>query len=301
MSRGALILLGSALLVAAGGMAQKGLPAFGSVEGPGSGFAGSVGSAAPSPASVGSAVATLDAAPLAPPQEDPANPPYNGRYTFIRIRYDVADMRGGFGGRGRGGGGGRGPAWGHDYPRAETNFAKILEATTLIDTYREGYSGRILRLDDPELFKYPIASIIEVGYWRPSDLEVLRLREYLLKGGFLIVDDFRGSSINNFQYQMNRVLPDYLLQYVPMDHDIFDSFFYIEDPSALVPPYGRDIPQYLGIFEDNDPQGRIMVMINWNQDLQEYWEFSDRGYYPIDLSNEAYQFGVNYLIYAFTH
>jgi hypothetical protein len=241
-------------------------------------------------------------------EEIPEGPTYNGRFTFVRIRYGdgASDLRTfGFGRRGRRGGYGRGgqAPWAHDYPRAETNFARILEATTFIDTYTDGNSGRVLSLDDPELFKYPIASIIEVGYWNPTDPEVQALRSYILKGGFLIVDDFRGTrEVENFAYQMQRVLPEYEIQYVPVDHEIYDSFFYIPDPLALLPPYGRYPPQYLGIFEGNDPEkGRLMVMINWNQDLQEYWEFSDRGYYPIDLSNEAYKFGVNYLVYAFTH
>jgi hypothetical protein len=237
-------------------------------------------------------------------------PPYNGKFTFVRLRYGGAgaDLRSfGFGGRGRRGGGGRGglAPWAHDYPRAETNFARILEATTLIDTYTEGASGRVLTLDDPELFKYPVASIIEVGYWNPTDEEVRSLRAWLLKGGFLIVDDTRqdrGFEFQNFETQMRRVLPGYEILLMPPEHEIYDSFFRIEDPQALVPPYGRHVPVYLGIFEDNDPvKGRVMVMINFNTDLQEYWEFSDRGYYPIDLSNEAYKFGINYLVYAFTH
>jgi hypothetical protein len=239
-------------------------------------------------------------------QNPEEGPEYNGRFTYVRIRFgdSDADMRD-LGTRSfrRGRGRGREAPWSHDWPRAEVNFAKILEATTYIDTYSEGAAGRILTLDDPELFKYPVATIIEVGYWRPSETEAANLREYLLKGGFLIVDDFRDEwAIQNFAYQMQRILPEYRIQYVSEDHEIFNSFFRIEDPMALVPPYGRNPPQYLALFEDNDPEnGRIMVMINWNQDLQEYWEFSDRGYYPIDLSNEAYQFGVNYLIYAFTH
>mgnify|MGYP001024410641 CR=1 FL=1 len=183
------------------------------------------------------------------------------------------------------------------------NFSKIVSATTFIDNYTGGNAGRILPLDDPDLFRYPIATIIEPGYWQPSDEEVAALRAWLLKGGFLIADDFRGNwEISNLQRQLLRALPDHFIQYVPDDHEIFNSFFYIEDPLALVPPYGYEPAQYLGLFEDNDVEnGRIMVMINWNQDLQEYWEFSDMGYYPIDLSNEAYQFGVNYLIYAMTH
>ena len=174
-----------------------------------------------------------------------------------------------------------------------------------IDTYRDGYAGKVITLDDPELFKYPVATIIEVGWWAPSDEEIQALRAYLLKGGFLIVDDNRderGHEWGNFQAQMRRALPEYQILPVPQDHGIFNSFFFIENPLSLVPPYGYYPATYYGIFEDNDPEeGRLMVMINWNQDLQEYWEFSDRGYYPIDLSNEAYQFGVNYLVYALTH
>ncbi len=240
-------------------------------------------------------------------QEENEGPEYNGQFTYVRIRFgdsggDLRNMGGGsFGRRGRGGS--RGSPWSHDWPRAEVNFAKILAATTFIDGFMEGYAGRILTLDDPELFKYPIATMIEVGYWAPSDEEVANLRDYLLKGGFLIIDDFRGDrALQNFNYQIRKVLPEYQLAYVPEDHEIFNSFFNIQDPYALVPPYGYEPPAYLGIFEDNDPEeGRLIVMINFNQDLQEYWEFSDQGYYPLDLSNEAYKFGVNYLIYAFTH
>jgi hypothetical protein len=233
-------------------------------------------------------------------------PEYNGRYTYVRIQYgaglrDMSSAMHSYGRRFR-----REPPWAHDYPRAETNFARILNATTFVDTYMEGASGRVLTLDDPELFKYPMATIIEVGYWNPSDAEVLGLKNYLLKGGFLVVDDTRderwGDNWRNLVFQMNRVLPGHQILQVPDDHDIFDSFFRIEDPLALLPPYGRYPPVYYGVFEDNDPEnGRLMVMINWNQDLQEYWEYSDQGYYPVDLSQEAYQFGINYVVYSYTH
>jgi len=247
---------------------------------------------------------TAWAALVQAPQES-SGPEYNGRFTYVRIRFGGGETdlrnfgRRGFGRRGRGGG----APWAHDWPRAEINFAKILEATTFIDTFAEDNAGRILTLDDPELFKYPVATIIEVGYWRPSDEEITKLRQYVLKGGFLIVDDFREDwTLQNFAAQIQRVLPGYRIQLVPEDHEIFNSFFRIEDPYSLVPPYGWNPPSYLGIFEDNDvEEGRLMVMLNFNQDLQEYWEFSDRGYYPIDLSNEAYKFGVNYMIYSFTH
>ncbi|MBW3535388.1 MAG: DUF4159 domain-containing protein, partial [Gemmatimonadetes bacterium] len=201
-----------------------------------------------------------------------SNPPYDGRFAFVRLRFGRGggDMRdfGAFGRRGRE------PIWAHDYPRAETNFLKILDATTYVGTDLEGRV--ILGLDDPELFRYPVAYIVEVGYWSPSEEEASALRSWLLKGGFLIVDDFRGPDIRNFEAQLQRVLPGARLLEVPNDHDIFDSFFHIPDPHALHPPTFRQYaPVYLGVYEDNDPERRLMIMVNYNQDMAEYWEFSD--------------------------
>lgn len=223
---------------------------------------------------------------------------YDGRFTFVRIRFESGgrSMRRGWFGRGGG------PLWAHDTPRAEQNFTRILKETTFVDPYDEGTSGRVLALDDPELFKYPVAYIVEVGYWQPTPAEVEGLRSYLRKGGFLIVDDFRGGDLRNFEAQMRRVLPGARILPLAADHRIFDSFFRIEDPESLAPPtYPQFPPMYLGIFEENDPSKRLMAVINYNNDIAEYWEYSDRGYYPIDLSNEAYKYGVNYIIYAMTH
>lgn len=230
-------------------------------------------------------------------EDEGDGPAYDGRFTFVRVRWD--DGRGGRGLRGFRGGGE--PLWAHDMRRgAERNFARILEETTFVGPSLE---GKVLTLDDPELFRYPVAYIVEVGYWQPGEAEIEGLRSYLLKGGFLIVDDFRGDrEMWNFEAQVRRVLPGAVLQPLPDDHEIFDSFFHIPDPAALAPPtYQQYVPLYLGIFEDNDPNGRLMAVINFNQDIAEYWEYSDMGYYPIDLSNEAYKFGVNYIVYAMTH
>ena len=227
------------------------------------------------------------------PDGDPA---YDGRFTFLRIQFET----GGRGMRGFGFNSDGEPPWAHDTPRAERHLAKILEEVTSLSPYMDG--GKILRFDDPELFRYPLAYIVEVGFWQPTDAEVEGLRNFLLKGGFLIVDDFRGPDITNFQVQMHRVLPGALLMPVEASHDVFDSFFHIADPLSLAPPTYTDyVPVYLGIFEHNDPTHRLMAIVNYNNDLAEYWEFADQGYYPIDLSNEAYKFGVNYVVYAMTH
>ena len=252
----------------------------------------------------GEALATP--APWAPPGGPAAapddGPPYDGRFTFVRIRWEAGGggqgLRG-FGRYGRGRGGGE-ALWEHDMRRgAERHFAKILDEMTFVGPSLE---GRVLTFDDPELFRYPVSYIVEVGYWRPTEAEVEGLRAYLLKGGFLIVDDFRGwGALANFEEQMQRVLPGTRLLQVEARHPIFDSFFHIPDPLSMIPAYGDEPPVYLGIFEDNDVEGRLMAIVNYNNDLGEYWEFSDVGYYPIDLSNEAYKFGVNYVVYAMTH
>ena len=82
---------------------------------------------------------------------------------------------------------------------------------------------------------------------------------------------------------------------------MFHSFFEINDPHSMVPPYGGLPPLFYGLFENNDRNGRLMAIANVNNDIGEYWEFSDTGYAPVDLSNEAYKFGVNYFIYGLTH
>ena len=270
------------------------------VAGPGSSAAG-IG-AAPL---LGSASPSLADAPPPPLLRAPASTlpqqfdevPYDGRFTFLRVYFES----GGGGMRGFGGGrGSRGePPWAHDYPRAETNFAKILAETTMMTPFMGG--SRVLAMDDPEIFKYPVIYMVEVGYWRPSDAEVQALGDYLRKGGFLIVDDFRDRQIYSFLDVLQRALPGIQPREMPTDHGIFDAFFRIEDPYALIPPYGRSQPLYLGLFEDNDVGGRLMAILNYNNDIAEYWEFSDRGYYPIDLNNDAFKFGVNYIVYAMTH
>jgi hypothetical protein len=218
--------------------------------------------------------------------------PYDGLYQFVRIRYDVAG-RGGFGR------GGREPMWAHDYPRADRNFLKIVDEATHVRTRLDG--ANVLTADDPRLFQHPIAYIVEVGSWNPDEDEVAALSAYLRKGGFVIVDDFRGRfALDNLAYQIDRMLPGSRMLPLDASHDIFDSFFRII-PDEVIPPYGNEPPVWFGVFEDNDPEGRIQMVVNYNNDLAEYWEYSDYGYYPIDLSNEAYKLGVNYVVYAYAY
>lgn len=222
------------------------------------------------------------------------NTPYDGRFTFIRLKYGTP-MFGRFGnwiGDG-------GLPWSHDYPDGEVHFSKILEELTLLNIRTNG--SNILGMDDPEIFNYPVAYMAEPGFWGVTEKEASTLRSYLLKGGFLIFDDFRGRDWDNLQDQMRVVLPNARWIEVDGTAKVFHSFFEIDHPEDLAAPYGGLPPTYWGLFEDNDPNKRLMVIANVNNDISEYWEFSDTGVTMVDLTNEAYKFGVNYVIYGLTH
>jgi hypothetical protein len=212
---------------------------------------------------------------------------YDGRFAFVRLRYDLTAsgfLR-------------RDLPWAHDYPRADFHFLKILGEITLTRTFVD--EGNILTLDDPDLAMFPIAYMSEPGHWTMGEAEMEGLRAYLQKGGFVIFDDFRDNHMDNLVAQMRRVLPEANWRPLDATHPIFHSFFEI---NSLDPSQGYYGPaEWSGIFEDNDPAKRLMAIANYNHDLGEMWEFSDTGYLPVDVSNEAYKFGVNYVIYAMTH
>jgi hypothetical protein len=225
------------------------------------------------------------------------NTPYDGRVTFARIKY-----------RGYAKFMGEGPGWSHDYPRAEEHFMRIVKEITAIRPFVESpkaIGSNIFALDDPELTKYPVAYLSEPGGWFPDDKELAGLRNYMLKGGFVIVDDFdeggMGEDLMHFTQVMHRVLPSARIVDVPESHPIFDAFFKVDLRlmEAGEGNYGRPA-RYLGIFQDNDPKKRIMMIVNLNLDVGEHWQYSDRGFSPVP-TNEAYKLGVNYLIYALTH
>jgi hypothetical protein len=251
-------------------------------------------------AASGAAVAVAGGAGDTAVQQPNANTPYDGRFTFVRLSYEtgMSGFRGGRGGFGRDGCWGGDPPWMHDYPCAETNLASILSELSFIRPYRGG--SNILSLGDPELFRYPVAYMSEPGYWRPTDREAAALREYLLKGGFVIFDDFRGRDWYPFEQGLKKALPDAELMRLDGSESIFHTFFEIESLENVVPPYGGQMPEWWGVFENNDRNARLMAVASFNNDLGDYWEYSGQGFYPIDMTNEAYKLGVNYIIYAMT-
>jgi hypothetical protein len=222
------------------------------------------------------------------------NTPYDGRFNFVRVIYDCDAS--GYWYRGL-------PSWAHGYPTAERNLMKIMNEVSYFGAQE---TINTITLDDPELFKYPVAYIIEVSWWQMTDAQAATLRTYMQKGGFVIVDDFKAEGDfgspgwGPFEQNMRRVFPG--VRFVPMSaaHPIFHSFFEI-DNLKVPQAYNSGEAYFFGVYEDNDPSKRLMMIVNYNTDISQYWEWSGTGLRPIDDTNEAYKLGVNYIVYGLTH
>jgi len=195
------------------------------------------------------------------------------------------------------------PGWSYDWPDMEEHLGRILDDLTSIRGNHE--VNNILRMDDPELLKYPVAYLSEPGFWFPSDSEASGLRTFIEKGGFLIVDDFHyPEEWQVFEAAMMKVLPDARIERLDISHPVFNSFFPIK--SLKVPYPGRLgemglMGEFFGIHDEYGPVRRLKVVINYNMDIGDYMEHSPNGIYAVAPTNEAFKFGINYLIYGLTH
>lgn len=227
-----------------------------------------------------------------PPAVDPPE------FVFARLVYS-SGARGFFG---------RGGTWATDYPEADYKFMYGIKRLSGIRVQEEENPVPIM---DPDLFEYPFVYAVEVGYMNLSMPEAERLREYLLRGGFLYADDFWGlDEWQSFMWQMRKVFPDRVVEPLPLSHEVFHTFYDIdtvmqipvvrlgcaggrtwEDPSDTKP----------GIFGIKDDHGRLMVLITYNSDLGDAWEWMDEPCYPEKYSGQAYRMGLNFIIYAMTH
>ncbi len=198
-------------------------------------------------------------------------------------------------------------SWRVDYPKADRQFLIGLRRLTNINAYE---FENPVRLDDPNLRRFPFLYALEVGYMSLAEAEVSGLRDYLLAGGFLLIDDFWGTlEWENFESEMKRVLPGYAIVDLPLDHPLLSSFYEILEITQVPnvqqgiiggPTWERDgyRPALRGIIDD---KGRLMVVINWNTDLGDAWEWAKNTFYPLKYSNFAYQLGINAIIYAMSH
>ena len=226
-----------------------------------------------------------------PPSDTP-------EFVFARLIYP-GGRGGGFGGRG---------TWATDYPEADYKFMYGIKRLSGVRVKEDENPIRIM---DEKLFQYPYVYAVEVGYMNLSIPEAERLREYLLRGGFMHADDFWGLyEFRNFQREMAKVFPDRRMEELPLTHEIFHTFYDVntvmqipnvsnacrggrtwEDPSDTRPR----------IFGIKDDQERLMVVVTYNSDLGDAWEYMDLPCYPEKYSGQAYRMGINFMIYSMTH
>jgi hypothetical protein len=233
------------------------------------------------------------------PNALPAHP--EAEFHFARLAYD---SHGAYGGS-RGGGM---PMWSIDYPSAEAHFLPTLERFTRIEAADDSAH---VQLSDDELYDYPWLLIQQLGQgrWDPSPTDADRLREYLMRGGFLVVDDIHGDDEWIwFEGVISRILPGRPIVDLTEDEALLNIVFDVDNLTQIPgerhldrsggPPRMQGPPHWRGIFDDED---RLIVAINHNIDMGDAWEHADDAHYPVEMTGLAYRYGVNYVIYAMTH
>ena len=214
-------------------------------------------------------------------------------FTFVRLAYTGTDWYGN--------------GWQVDWPASDRNFIWQLSRTTSIPVApREA----VVHVRSSEIFNYPFVYMLEVGSLELTDAEAENLREYLLRGGFIMVDDFHGEQEwERFYRQFKKIFPRRELKDIPISHALFHCFFDIDElvqiPGLAALFRGRTYERSdgypvrcRGVYDD---RGRLMMMVNFNTDLGDAWEHAAERFYPRKYSDMAYRMGINAVVYSLTH
>ena len=231
----------------------------------------------------------------------PANAYERTEWAFARLKYPSGRYAGFWGGRG---------SWPTDFPKADRQFVTGVQRLTRIHARS---SEQIIDLEDMgnprEVFNWPWVYAVEVGHWDLTDTQCKTMREYLLRGGFLMVDDFHGTyEWDVFTQSMKRIFPDRPIVEIPAEDAVFHTIYDL-DKKLQVPGivyleshklYEKDgtIPHWRGVYDD---YGRVMAAMTFNQDNGDAWEHADNPKYEEKFTSQAYRLGINYIVYSMTH
>jgi hypothetical protein len=187
--------------------------------------------------------------------------------------------------------------WWHDYPDAEEHLNQVMDEATGVNVEKMSY--RIVRIDSPEIFKYPFGYISEPGQMTLTDTEVKNFREFVDRGGFVMIDDFDGErQFNVMRENLERVFPDRQMFKMSDSHVILNTFYKI-DSLYVESPYDVGEPaQFFGI---NNEQGNLAVIICFDNDVGDFWEMIDTPQYPVRPGFEVLRLGINFVLYSMTH
>jgi hypothetical protein len=186
--------------------------------------------------------------------------------------------------------------WTHNYPYSEQHLNQLLSEVTSVNVDRMSY--RVVALDSDEIFDYPMAYVSEPGEMDMTPDEVGNFRQYVSRGGFIIVDDFDGDHIVNLSSQVKLAFPDRELLPVNVGHELFHSFYSTESLEIFAPYVTGGRPGYYVL---TNPTGDVAMIALWNNDLANFWDWIDEARYPLEPSTEAFRMGINFVIYAMTH
>jgi len=241
----------------------------------------------------------------------PIPPDYmdKAEWVFARLMYPPAyNMRGGW----RRGGGGADwtqgySSWTTDYPRSDRHLSAAVRRLTRV--HARSVEQPVNLDDGDEVYNWPWLYAVEVGHWQLTPEQAAKLRDYILRGGIFMCDDFHGEQEwEIFEASMKRVFPDRPISDIPDSDAIFHTLYDLESRyqvpgaqfirSGSMSEYGGVIPRWRGIYDD---KGRLVIAICHNMDLGDSWEHADNPEYPEKFSSLGMRIGVNYIIYAMTH
>jgi hypothetical protein len=243
----------------------------------------------------------------------PRPPDWNqpGEWTFARLMYPTTSLRIDWQSEYRRGFDWRegNTNWTIDYPRSDRHLAAAIRRLTRVQT--RSVEQPVNLEDDDDVFNYPWLYAVEVGHWELTDAQIVRFREYLLRGGFFMCDDFHGANEwDVFLMTLEKVFPNRPVIDIPSKDAIFHTVFDLDDryqvPGMLFLRSGKTYEKdetgrpahWRGVYDDN---GRLMVAICHNMDLGDSWENADDPQYPQPFSALGIRIGVNYVVYAMTH
>lgn len=187
--------------------------------------------------------------------------------------------------------------WSHNYPSSDLNLNGFIKQSTRVDLELDSY--RIVELGSDEVFDYPFAYVSEPGEMALTEEEVANLREFVMRGGFVLMDDFDGPrQLQNMLSEVQRAFPDRPFLPLPVDHRIFDVLLPLEDLEGLAPyvPGGGIV--YYGMLND---EGEVAIAAGYNNDLANFWDWYDEARMPLKPAADAFRLGINFLVWSMTH
>jgi len=186
--------------------------------------------------------------------------------------------------------------WSHNYPYSEINLNEFIGRTTKVDVEDNSYRG--IELSSPEIFQYPFAYISEPGEMELTEAEVLNLREYIERGGFILIDDFDTWHMDNLREEMRRVFPERSFERLSVENPIFDLVYEVSSLESMAPYVAGGDPVYYGL---ENSVGQIAIVALHNNDFANFWEWYGSPNYPLQPSTDAFRMGTNFVVHALTH